>query len=84
MHNGDRPTLDAVQSGMGNAPVFRADSTPIERGPVQAQKIIPMDHFRVQSTSDDGKTIESTNYDVPMEFYPKTGVDYNRDSVLNQ
>ena len=43
-NGGNRPTLDAVQSGMGNAPVFKADPKPIQRDMPPTQTITPTDH----------------------------------------
>ena len=84
MHDGNRPTLDAVQSGMGNAPVFRADQTPVARGPINDQTIIPGDHFKIYTASDDGKELTTHNFDEPSEFVSaRPGIDYNRDNVLN-
>ena len=46
-NGGKRPTLDAVQSGVGNAPVFIADATPIERGPIEQKTISVADHSQI-------------------------------------
>ena len=43
-NGGKRPTLDAVQTGLGNAPVFNADSQFIQRGPIEEKTIRPSDH----------------------------------------
>lgn len=46
-NGGKRPNLDGVQSGLGNAPVFRADQQRIERGPIEEKTIKPMDHSQI-------------------------------------
>jgi hypothetical protein len=46
-YGGERPDLDAVQSGMGNAPVFQANPKPIVRDPRNMRQINPIDHMRV-------------------------------------
>lgn len=46
-NNGNRPTLDAVQSGLGNAPVFNASNKRVERGPINERTITPEDHSRI-------------------------------------
>lgn len=46
-NGGKRPSLDAVQSGLGNAPVFSASRKRINRGPIDERTISPMDHSRI-------------------------------------
>lgn len=46
-NNGNRPSLDAVQSGLGNAPVFSADNKRVERGPIDKRIVNPLDHSRI-------------------------------------
>lgn len=58
-NNGKRPTLDAVQSGLGNAPVFKAGSSRIERGPIDERTITPADHSRIYN--DNTATTDITN-----------------------
>lgn len=52
-NNGKRPSLDAVQSGVGNAPVFTADQKRVERDAVAPKTITPADHSRIYN---DGST----------------------------
>lgn len=49
-NGGKRPTLDAVQSGLGNAPVFSADPRPIERKAPAEKTLTPMDHSQIYNT----------------------------------
>ena len=51
-NGGNRPTLDAVQSGMGNAPVFKADPKPIQRDMPPTQTITPTDHSLIWRGTD--------------------------------
>lgn len=51
-NGGTRPTLDAVQSGMGNAPVFKADPKPIQRDMPPTQTITPTDHSLIWRGTD--------------------------------
>ena len=46
-NGGKRPTLDAVQTGLGNAPVFKADAQRVERGPIDERTITPQDHSQI-------------------------------------
>lgn len=46
-NNGQRPTLDAVQSGLGNAPVFNADPQRVVRDAIDNKTIAPADHSRI-------------------------------------
>ena len=71
MHNGERPSLDAVQSGMGNAPVYQAISTPIERNMVVQQDIMPFHHSEIQGYDKDG-VLQYTYLDEPAEFKVKS------------
>lgn len=58
-NNGKRPTLDGVQSGVGNAPVFKADSTPVVRGPIDEKTIAPIDHSRIYNDNTSTTNIEN-------------------------
>lgn len=58
-NGGARPTLDAVQSGLGNAPVFRADSTRVERGPIDTRTITPADHSQIYNDNSNTTSISN-------------------------
>lgn len=44
---GVRPTLDAVQSGVGNAPVFKAKGDYLSRDGAKEHVVTPIDHSRI-------------------------------------
>lgn len=46
-NGGSRPYLDGVQSGLGNAPVMRADPKPLERDGVSAKSVTVADHSQI-------------------------------------
>ncbi|MBR1987429.1 MAG: hypothetical protein IKA36_00155 [Clostridia bacterium] len=47
-NNGKRPVLDGVQSGVGNAPAFRANNQSVTReGFAHEHTIVPADHSRI-------------------------------------
>jgi hypothetical protein len=46
-NGGVRPTLDSVQSELGNAPVFSADQNPIKRDAIDPKVLTPADHSRI-------------------------------------
>lgn len=46
-NGGMRPTLDAVQSSVGNAPVFQADGAAVRRSPKPQSIITPRDHHQI-------------------------------------
>lgn len=46
-NNGERPYLDAVQSGLGNAPVMTAGRRRVERVAPAPQSLVPEDHSRL-------------------------------------
>jgi hypothetical protein len=46
-NGGKRPTLDGVQSGLGNAPVIKADSTDLVRTPIDTKTITPANHSEI-------------------------------------
>lgn len=46
-NGGKRPSLDSVQSGLGNAPVFRADNQPVSREASSVKTITPGDHSQI-------------------------------------
>lgn len=46
-NNGVRPTLDAVQSGVGNAPVFKAKGDYVSRPGAKEHVITPADHSQI-------------------------------------
>ena len=71
MHNGNRPTLDAVQSGMGNAPVYQATATPIKRDKIAQQDIMPFHHSEIQGYDNNG-VLQHNEFDEPSEFRAAT------------
>jgi hypothetical protein len=46
-NGGDRPYLDGVQSGLGNAPVMRADPLAVQREGVAAKSVSIADHSQI-------------------------------------
>jgi hypothetical protein len=58
-NNGNRPTMDAVQSGLGNAPVMRATGSFTPRTRDVEKEIEPRDHFRYYQDSNVVKTFTS-------------------------
>ena len=46
-NGGDRPYLDGVQSGLGNAPVMRADPLAVQRDGVAAKPVSIADHSQI-------------------------------------
>ena len=46
-NGGDRPYLDGVQSGLGNAPVMRADPLAVQREGVAAKPVSIADHSQI-------------------------------------
>ena len=51
-NGGERPDLDAVQSGLGNAPVMYADQTRLVRNAAEAKQITPEDHSRIYNNTE--------------------------------
>lgn len=49
-NKGTPPKDDAVQSRVGNMPVFRADPTVMDRTPLPKRTIVPEDHSRLYTT----------------------------------
>jgi hypothetical protein len=73
MHGGNRPTLDAVQSSMGNAPVFRATETPIERQTPEYIDLQPISHSGIYK-ADDAGNVTGDPFSEPEEMLiDKTG-----------
>lgn len=60
-NNGVRPSLDSVQSGMGNAPVFKAESRKVNRVAPEEKTITPADHSRIY-------TDETTTTDISNPY----------------
>lgn len=46
-NGGKRPSLDAVQSALGNAPVFRADQQRVQREMPDERTLTPEDHSKI-------------------------------------
>lgn len=46
-NNGERPNLDAVQSGLGNAPVMYAENDPLKRNAPNTKQIDTDDHSKI-------------------------------------
>lgn len=57
-NEGNRPALDAVQSGLGNAPVFRATGNFDQRGPIDQKTVAPSDHFDIYQNNTDTETFD--------------------------
>lgn len=62
-NGGKRPDLDAVQSGIGNAPVFYADPQAIKRDGREKSGLTPNDHFVIYTSPEDK---EGTPVDDPF------------------
>ena len=50
-NGGVRPKLDAVQSGVGNAPVFTANGNFDQRGAIDQKVLQPKDHFEIYNNN---------------------------------
>lgn len=57
-NGGTRPTLDSVQSGLGNAPVFSADPRPIVRKAPAEKTLTPADHSKIYTSENDTTPID--------------------------
>lgn len=66
-NGGKRPNLDAVQSGLGNAPVMYADQQRIERKQPDPKRIDPNDHSKIY-------TDEKMNYSDISNPYETTAI----------
>lgn len=65
-NNGDRPTMDGVQSGLGNAPIMKATGSFTPRTRLAEKEILPPDHFRYWQDSKSAVYPDyNTPYDVP-------------------
>lgn len=63
MFNGGlRPDLDAVQTGVGNAPRFKADPKPIQRQSPATQTITPDDHYKIYNDDKGNTTLIGNPY----------------------
>ncbi len=62
-NNGERPYLDAVQSGLGNAPVMTADRDPLQRNAPVPKTITPEDHTRIYTN----ENFDSADISNPYE-----------------
>ena len=60
-NGGVRPSLDAVQSGIGNAPVFAANQQRVERGPIDQKTIAVDDHFKIYNDN-----VKTTQFEDPF------------------
>ena len=67
-NEGNRPYLDAVQSGMGNAPAFRADQRPLVREAINEKEIDPKAHAGIYGYSEESKQVEFKEFTEPTEF----------------
>lgn len=68
-NDGKRPSLDAVQTGLGNAPVFSADNRPVTRGPIDQRTINPADHSRIYNDN-----VNTTNISNPYSTTADAGM----------
>ncbi len=64
-NGGKRPVLDAVQSGLGNAPVMYANPRDVERDPVAAHAVNVEDHSRIWTDNANYKEIRNPYDDIP-------------------
>lgn len=55
-NKGRRPDLDAVQSGVGNIPVFQANARRITRDALPQHPLTPEDHSRIYNNPQGGST----------------------------
>lgn len=65
-NGGKRPNLDAVQSGLGNAPVFKAEQKFVARGPIEDKTIAISDHSRIYNDA-------NTTTDIRNPYANSTG-----------
>lgn len=81
-NNGQRPKMDAVQTGVGNMPVFKAEITPVTRERMDQRDLTPEDHRVRHIWEEDVSTGEGLHkaetIPHPMsgapEGYPASGV----------
>jgi hypothetical protein len=59
-NNGVRPTLDAVQSGVGNAPVFKAKGDYVSRPGAKEHIVTPADHSRIYGNNQASGELDAT------------------------
>jgi hypothetical protein len=64
-NNGERPFLDAVQSGLGNAPVMYANPLAVERDAVKPHAVDIPDHSRIWTDNTKFKDISNPYEGVP-------------------
>ena len=64
-NNGERPFLDAVQSGLGNAPVMYANNHALERDAVKAHAVDVADHSRIWTDNNATHSIANPYEGVP-------------------
>lgn len=53
-NGGQRPSMDSVQTAVGNAPVFKASSQPINRESKNVAEIAPSDHSAIYTSNGTG------------------------------
>lgn len=75
-NKGQRPNLDAVQSGVGNAPVFTANNRYVSRPGSEAHAITPKDHSTIYGAANGTSPTSGTDISNPYSG-PGTN-DYNR------
>lgn len=59
-NGGKRPSLDAVQSGIGNAPVMYANQQVVQRKSMDPKQVEPIDHMQIYNNAD-GETTSIRN-----------------------
>ena len=69
-NGGNRPYLDAVQSSVGNAPIFKADEAPLQRTPMPQKTLKPSDHSAIWSDIQGNGTFQSKDIRNPYEAPP--------------
>lgn len=77
-NKGNRPDLDSVQSGMGNAPIFKANPKPIVREPRLMSEINPIDHMRIRNDND-----TFTTFPDPYQGNPSKASTYESPNSQN-
>ena len=69
LNNGIAPTLDGVQSQVGNMPVFQADPVAVERKRKADTTLKPQDHSNIytmaKTTGYEGATSDSESFGNP-------------------
>lgn len=77
-NNGQRPKMDAVQTGVGNMPVFKAGITPVSRERMEQRDLTIPDHSMRHTWDEESGTHQADLIPHPMsgakEGYPASGI----------